>query len=76
MDMHWNIRVVNCPSENGGDDFLTFKEVFYEDDIPSAYTEPFICSETKEGLEEVLKHMQEALQHPTLHENHFKGELK
>lgn len=72
--MHWNIRVVNCPSENGNEDLLCFKEVYYEDDRPSSYCEPFFHSETKEGLEEIIKRMQTAMDRPTLHEDQFKGE--
>ena len=70
--MHWNIRVMNCPSENGGEDLLSFKEVYYDEDgTPSSYSEPFICSEDKEGLETILKRMQTALDRHTLHEDHF-----
>lgn len=73
--MHWNIRVMNCPSENGGEDLLSFKEVYYdEDDRPHSYSEPFICSETKEGLQEIIARMQTAMDRQTLHENQFKGE--
>ena len=74
--MNWNIRVVNCPSENGGDDLLCFKEVYYDEQgYPDSYGDPFVCSETKEGLEIVLGRMKEALDKPTLHETHF-GESK
>lgn len=74
--MHWNIRVMNCPSENGGEDLLSFKEVYYEDDgRPTSYTEPFICSEDRQGLETILKRMQNALSRPTLHEDQFKGSV-
>ena len=51
--MNWNHRVMNCPSENGGDDYITFKEVFYDDEgKPNLYTEPFMVADPNQGLEE------------------------
>ena len=75
--MYWNIRVVNCPSENGNEDLLCFKEVYYDDnDQPCSYGDPFICSETKEGLAEIIDRMHKAMSRETLHENQFNGESK
>lgn len=76
-EMHWNHRVMNCPSENGGDDYITFKEVFYEDGVPTSYSDPFIGADTVEGLEELVSRLSKALKQPMLHEDMFKqGESK
>ena len=70
--MHWNHRVVNCPSENGGDDFFTFKEVYYDDeDRPDAYCSPYMGSEEMQGLRELIARLSAALEKPTLHERDF-----
>ena len=70
--MHWNHRVMNCPSENGGDDYFTFKEVYYEDGAPTSYCDPFIGCDTKEGLQELVARLGRALEEPMLHEDTFK----
>lgn len=70
-EMHWNHRVMNCPSENGGDDYITFKEVFYEDGVPTSYSDPFIGADTKQGLEELVARLNKALEQPMLHEKNF-----
>jgi len=71
--MHWNHRVVNCPSENGGDDdFFTFKEVYYDDqDRPESYSNPFMCGDDIEELHMLVAHLNIALEQPTLHERDF-----
>jgi hypothetical protein len=71
--MHWNHRVINCPSENGGDeDFFTFKEVYYdEEDRPESYSDPFMCGDTIEELHELVDRLKTALDRPVLHERDF-----
>jgi len=70
--MHWNHRVVNCPSENGGEDLLTFKEVYYDDeDRPDSYSEPFMCADDIDGLIELIERLRKAADRPVLHENEF-----
>jgi len=73
--MNWNHRVVNCPSENGGEDLYTFKEVYYDDqDRPNAYGDPFMCGDDLDGLRELLLRLEKALGRPVLHEDNFGGE--
>jgi hypothetical protein len=73
--MNWNHRVVNCPSENGGDDYFTFKEVYYDDqDRPDAYSNPFMGGDSIDEVQELLMRLHTALQKPVLHENDF-GEV-
>jgi len=70
--MTWNHRMVNCPSENGGDDLLIFKEVFYdENDVPYAYSDTFLCGESREEMVELAEHLLKAAQQEVLHENQF-----
>ena len=70
--MDWNHRVVNCPSENGGEDYFTFKEVYYHNNEPYAYNNPFMGGDNIEELQELLMRLHTALQSPVLHENDFK----
>jgi len=73
--MKWNIRVVNCPSENGGEDWLEFKEVFYNDKRELlAYSDVCIGSELVNDLHGILKWMKDALEKPVLHEKDFQDE--
>jgi len=70
--MHWNHRVVNCPSENGGDDYFTFREVYYDDeDRPDAYCNPYMGGEAMEELHMLVARLNAALEKPTLHERDF-----
>ena len=75
-EIHWNHRLVNCPSENGGEDYFTFKEVYYDDDSnkPFSYSDPFMGSESIEGMQELVARLSKALEHPVLHENDFTEE--
>ena len=74
--MHWNHRVINCPSENGGDDYYTFNEVYYDDeDRPESYCRPFTGSEDIDGLHMLVARLNMALDRPTLHENEFSAPI-
>ena len=70
--MNWNHRVINCPSENGGENYFTFKEVYYENDEPYAYCNPFMGGDNIEEVQELLMRLHTALQLPVLHEKDFK----
>ena len=73
--MHWNHRLINCPSENGGEDYFTFKEVYYDDqDRPDAYSDPFMGGDSIVEVHGLLARLQKALSRPVLHENDFKGD--
>jgi len=73
--MNWNHRLMNCPSENGGEDYFTFKEVFYDDqDRPDAYSNPFMGGDSIDEVQELLMRLHTALQKPVLHENDFQGD--
>jgi hypothetical protein len=66
---------MNCPSENGGDDYFTFKEVYYDDqDRPDAYSNPFMGGDDIDEVQELLMRLHTALQKPVLHENDFQGD--
>jgi hypothetical protein len=65
---------MNCPSENGGEDYFTFKEVYYDDqDRPDAYGNPFMGGDSIDEVQELLMRLHTALQKPVLHENDFQG---
>jgi hypothetical protein len=72
--MHWNHRVVEF--EDGyGDKWFSIQEVFYdENDKPTGYCDPFVGSETLEGLKEVVARMQEAVAQPVLKAEDFEEE--
>jgi hypothetical protein len=66
---------MNCPSDNGGDDFFVFKEVFYDDqDRPDGYSNPFMGGDSIDEVRELLVRLSVALSLPVLHENDFKGD--
>jgi polygalacturonase len=70
--MHWNYRLVNCPSTNGGDDWIEFKEVFYsEQGGLLGYGNACIGSETKADLQDIVARLNKALDLPVLHESNF-----
>jgi hypothetical protein len=73
--MIWNYRLVNCPSTNGGQDWIQLKEVYYEGEVlrPMGYCDPpMLGSETVKGLKETMQMLNNALNRPVLHENEFK----
>ena len=73
--MHWNHRVVDLTAENEGDPLFAIREVHYEDNgMPTGHGEPFVMSETMEGLAETLDRMKEALKEPVLKPEDFRGE--
>lgn len=72
-DYTWNHRLMNCPSENGGDDYFCFVEVHYEDGKPIGYTEAFMGGDTVDEVRELMTWLQGALDKPVLHEDEFGG---
>ena len=73
MNFYWNHRIVNVPSENGGDDWYCLKEVSYDKDThkPLGYGEPCVGSETHESCLELLKMFEDAVVLPPLQEKDF-----
>ena len=70
--MTWNHRVVNCPSENDGEDLLVFKEVYYDENgVPYAYSDIYACSESQDGTVELAERLLKAAKQEVLHENQF-----
>jgi hypothetical protein len=70
---YWNHRIINCPSENGGDDYFVIKEVHYdEDETPRGYTDSFMGGDCLESVRELIDRFQGALAKPTMHEDDFK----
>jgi hypothetical protein len=60
----WNHRVVKMDDENGT---LLLAEVIYDEGgNPLAYHEPFMSSDTIEGLQELLDRLSAALDEPVL----------
>jgi len=60
----WNHRVVKMDDEEGT---LLLAEVVYDDDgNPLGYHEPFMSSDTIEGLQELLDRLSAALDEPAL----------
>jgi hypothetical protein len=60
----WNHRVVKMDDEEGT---LLLAEVFYDEDgNPLGYHEPFMSSDTIEGLQELITRLSDALEEPVL----------
>lgn len=74
--MNWNYRLVNIPSENGGDDWFELKEVYYNDDgTLMGFADACIGSETLNGARHIFnKYIFEGVGgKPALHEDDFKN---
>lgn len=70
--MSWNHRVVRLNDEDGT---LILAEVFYdENDKPVGYTEPFMSSETMDGLRLLVARLGDALGEPVLDADDMNGE--
>ena len=70
--MHWNYRIVNTKTENGGEDWFCLQEVYYnKDKTPYAYCDPSTGSETMESLKDVWHMINEAITLPPLQEEDF-----
>ena len=67
----WNHRLMNCPSENGGDDYFCFVEMHYEDGKPIGYSEAFMGGDTVEEVRELVTRLYGAMGKPVLHEDTF-----
>jgi len=70
--MHWNHRVVDMSAENEGDPLFAVREVYYEENgMPSGHHEPYLVSETMDGLKWVLDQIKTALDQPVLKPEDF-----
>jgi hypothetical protein len=66
MSFHWNHRVVEFVDEYG-DKWLSIQEVYYDEDSkPTGYCDPYVGSDTLEGLKEAVARFSEALTHPVI----------
>jgi hypothetical protein len=67
--MKWNHRVVfiKAGDETISEDMLTLAEVYYSDEgKPHSYSEPFVISETLDGIKELVTRFEEATKQPVL----------
>ena len=71
FDFHWNYRIVNAKSENGGEDWYCLKEVVYNDYKPIGHCEPCTGAEDMESLRDVWRMMGLAMEKPPLQEEDF-----
>jgi len=73
MHFFWNYRIVNVPSENGGEDWYCLKEVSYdlETNKPTGYGAPCLGAENMETFGDVWHMMKDAMKLPPLQENDF-----
>ena len=67
--MSWNHRVVEVNIE--GEKMFEFAEIFYVDDRPTSLGQPFMLSETIDGLRELLKRLEGALEQKVLTQDDF-----
>jgi len=70
--MHWNYRIVNLKSENGGEDWYCIREVYYdENNKPEGHSDVSVGSESLEDVLNVLDMMRKATELPALQESDF-----
>lgn len=73
--MHWNYRIVNLKSENGGEDWYCIREVYYDDnEKPEGHSDVAVGSESLEDVLNVLDMMRKATKLPALQESDFPKE--
>ena len=70
--MTWEFRFVNLASQNGGEDWLELREVYYNDDGSlMGHSNPCLGSETAEGVALLIGWWQQAASKPVLHDKDF-----
>ncbi len=70
--MVWNHRVMRFTEPESGDVFYKFVEVFHENDgTLIGYHDPFMWSETPEGIQELADRLLMATAKPVLDESEF-----
>jgi len=72
FDFTWNYRIVNCKSDNGGEDWYSLQEVHYEGSKPRGYGAPCNGVRGHGSLREVWKMINRAMELPPLQEEDFK----
>ena len=71
--MYWQYRIVNMPSQNGGEDWFALQEVFFEKDGSlMGHADPSTGTEDLDGLKKLGEWIAEAFNLPIFHENDFK----
>ena len=72
--MNWNHRLIRFKEPGSDDVFYKFAEVFYEDGKLIDYHDPFMWSETVEGMQGLAQRLLKATTQPVLDESDFPGE--
>ena len=73
--MHWNHRLIRFTEPGDTEVFHKFAEVYYNDDgTLMGYSEPFMLSETVEGMQELAERLLKATTLPVLDESDFPKE--
>ena len=63
---HWNFRLIDMSAANGGEPWVTIKEVYYEDDKPVGYADVTVGGESADEIKEDLLRMFAACGSPML----------
>ena len=74
--MNWNHRLIRFKEPGSDDVSYKFAEVFYEDGKLIGYHDPFMWSETVEGIQELAQRLLKATTQPVLDESDFPEEDK
>jgi hypothetical protein len=76
--MHWNHRVVNMKKDNGGEDWLSIQEVYYnEAGEPCGYCDPCLGGDDLSELMTQVKRWAQCLKLPILDaETDFESEYE
>ena len=63
---HWNFRLIDMSAANGGEPWVTIKEVYYEDDKPVGYADVTVGGESADEVKQDLLRMLTACDLPML----------
>lgn len=75
--MYWNHRLIRFTETGDTEAFHKFAEVYYNDDgTLMGYSDPFMLSETVEGMQGLAERLLKATTLPVLDESDFPKEVE
>lgn len=73
--MYWQYRIVNMPSQNGGEDWYQLQEVYFNNDGSlMGHSDPSTGTEDLDGLKQLGEWIDDAFKQPIIHEANFPKE--
>ena len=75
--MHWNHRIIRFVDPESPTGYrYELKEVYYGDDAPQLYGDPYLIGDTLDEVQELADQLLKAVSRPVLEETIFLLEIK